>query len=292
LGLDYEVSINSNQIHILNNQGFEHIVKEIHGQQHTAESTVGFHNSKFESIFINFSAFSDRKNELPFNQKTDFYLTLLHEIIHLVSFHEYKGYYKNEKENYFEEFRTGYRLKSQNSSSYGEMRGLDEAVVEKLTTEIINKHKTEFAKLIGLRVSGEIKDSGIDSKFLRWMEILEIIILKISEIKKEDRVETWKRFKKGLFTGEMMHLREIENIFGKGSLRMLALMGSSDVHRAYNYEFSVINFFKTKTQEERDDIAEKLVKKNGTAMFGYIKRKSGFAQGGSIKNYYDKIEKN
>jgi len=52
------------------------------------------------------------------------------------------------------------------------------------------------------------------------LEILEIVLEKIAKNNKEKPEQVWQRFKKGFFTGEMMHLRDVEKTFGKGALRV------------------------------------------------------------------------
>jgi hypothetical protein len=46
-------------------------------------------------------------------------------------------------------------------------------------------------------------------------------------MRNESRADTWARIKHGYFTGDMMHLRDIEKVLGKGGLRKYAEGDSS-----------------------------------------------------------------
>jgi hypothetical protein len=93
-------------------------------------------------------------------------------------------------------------------------------------------------------------------KALKEIEIVEIIIQKVAEKKGEDRELVWQRFKRGLFSGEMMHLRDIEETFGKGSLRILASLESEDVPVAM-----VKKYFESENETEKNAIAREISEK-------------------------------
>jgi hypothetical protein len=47
----------------------------------------------------------------------------------------------------------------------------------------------------------------------------------VAKAKNETRDEVWQRIKKGYFTGELMHLRDIERTLGPGTLEKVAAAG-------------------------------------------------------------------
>ena len=93
-----------------------------------------------------------------------------------------------------------------------------------------------------------------------YLTILSAIIKKIAKNNNEEPKEVWKRFRKGYFTGEMMHLRDVDKVFGKGALRVLAALkcGVNDlpdeeiIRKVYRY-------FKTDDEKEREAIAGEIL---------------------------------
>lgn len=89
--------------------------------------------------------------------------------------------------------------------------------------------------------------------------------------------EVFQKIKKGFFTGDMMHLRLIEEVFGPGSLRVLAAMGTEgatkDTDEGELYK-KIEEFFLSENQEERNRLAddilatrERLAYKKRTGLF-------------------------
>jgi hypothetical protein len=72
-------------------------------------------------------------------------------------------------------------------------------------------------------------------------------------MKGETKEDVWKRFKRGEFTGEMMHLRDVETAFGAHSLEILAMMES----RKFNKR--ILKYFSTKDLIERERIGKKII---------------------------------
>ena len=83
---------------------------------------------------------------------------------------------------------------------------------------------------------------------------------KIAEKNSESKEAVWMRFKKGEFTGEMMHLREVERTFGKGALRVLAALGSGtrNMKRSKLIE-QTESYFKTDDVAAQEKIAKEIL---------------------------------
>ena len=97
------------------------------------------------------------------------------------------------------------------------------------------------------------------------------IIFRISEKQGEEYQTVWKRFERGYFTGEMMHMRDVERTFGKGSLRILAAAYPESENRD-DIDEKIFEYFDAKTEEEKDELAKEILNEREFEI--YLKRKS------------------
>lgn len=70
------------------------------------------------------------------------------------------------------------------------------------------------------------KDTEED--YYNMIRILNTVLGRIADYRQEPVSETWKRWKRSLFTGEMMHMRDVDAVFGPGSLRFLGALSTID----------------------------------------------------------------
>lgn len=176
---------------------------------------------------------------------------MLHEAVHAAAVH--KVFYT--ENNQIAPYRAGYsvndapRAKERIDNIFFD--GLDEAITEQITLYILFKNKQN---LLGKGIEGDI-DAHI------YIEQRKIITRILSEIAKKTGIhinEAWKNLKKGYFTGEMMHLRIIEKIFGKKSLRILAMVQSFPANEEGKFlQQKIDNFFKLETEQEQREILAK-----------------------------------
>jgi len=151
------------------------------------------------------------------------YSTIIHESIHGEAFHKYELYAdeSNPESNIINlnSYRNGYLLTKNRKEDY--FRGLNEGVVDKTTMDILIKEYKGEPNLIN-----KIRKIlyYIESAYFLEMLTVDTIVSKIAKNKDENKNETWARFKREQFNGNMMHLRDIEEIYGVGSLRVLATM--------------------------------------------------------------------
>ncbi len=170
--------------------------------------------------------------------------TLTHESVHDKSIHKYRV--SNEKNGMpkVSNYRLGYSIISEKPEDSW-FDGFNEAITEKTAMDIINKEK-----------KGEEKQLISKTKYKFNIEIVDKIAEKVAQKKGETKEEVWRRFKAGQFTGNMMHLRDIENAFGKNSLRVLGSMVS--VVRK-EWENSYRTYFTTDDESKRERIAREIL---------------------------------
>lgn len=186
------------------------------------------------------------------NKKTAQFETILHESVHHASYSKH-SIKETPETTLLNPYRIGYRFNANDDLDY--FRGLNEAVVQKTTQDILFKmynsniiqksvHKTLF---------------NMNHSYFSEMMILENIMGKISKEKNEDKKEVWKRFKKSQFTGEMMHLRDVEKACGPGSLRVLASMNPKNTN--YAKQLLYYTYFSTNKKKLKESIARILLKR-------------------------------
>jgi hypothetical protein len=201
MGLD-EAQLDAQRIHVLTAEGF---AKNF---PHLADVN-GVYSDDKDGIYV-----EQDKSRLQT------YKSMLHEVIHQLS---YKAIAANPeiKETYV--VRSGYANIPGTEEHHEHFRGLNEAVIDSIVKEVFRKHADELIK--DFNITKEEQREPV-SYYDGYIHILNIIMDKIVEKKGEDKTAVWGRFKKGEFTGEMMHLREVERTFGNGALRVLAALGS------------------------------------------------------------------
>ncbi len=205
--------IKSEQIHL--------VPEKIYKTEFPNESRAVYLPSK-ESIFMNAKAF----DSIP-----EFYASIVHEFLHFESFFEDKN----------TAVRSGYRsLKKENNKVQTRFRGLNEMIIDKFAQEILEKNKKDLKKI---NINLETKKLSPE-KYSPL--ILNKIIEKIAQKKDQEQEKVWEKFKKSLFTGKMMHLRDVERTFGKDSLRLLSEFYSENKEKGERQEeyFDILNYFR------------------------------------------------
>lgn len=168
-----------------------------------------------------------------------------HEIIHFASFNNISINWQDVFER-----RSGYSL------SHGRLNGFNEGIVQRLTAELVIKNFQSFNEV----ADGETEEEAIElllDSYTDEQSVLKTIIDVISKHRGEDRDTTWMKIKKGLFTGHMMHLRDIDRAFGKGSLKLLSLYGSSpsgDPEKDRKIDELILRYFTSADDSERPDL--------------------------------------
>ncbi len=148
--------------------------------------------------------------------KVQTFRLILHENIHKCS---------SEKVKDGENVRHGYNHRYKNGATF---HALDEAVVSKMTIELVERAKNDYytkEELMGF-------DNTYHGRYAIYIQILNHIIanvadlrLKRSSLQKCSKGAVWDDFKRGLFTGDTQHLfSEISNVCGTDALYVLAFL--------------------------------------------------------------------
>lgn len=147
----------------------------------------------------------------------------LHEMIHSSSAIRYDL----NKEGIFDSLKVGYSSsRLDKSAEVSEIfSGLNEAVTDLMVKEILDRHQTDLKRELNISTE-EIESSPLH--FYNYCPWVEWIMDKIAENNQEDKAAVWQKFKLGMMTGKIMHLREIEKVLGVGALRLVAKIGNSE----------------------------------------------------------------
>lgn len=157
--------------------------------------------------------------------RLDFYNTISHEAIHSVS--KQKHWVDIEKKK-IDSYRVGYRVKNSSNQDdvHVHLRAFNEGVVETTAEEFFTRN----SEVIGKKLS--IPERELEKctfGYVTFRRVVEDLCHGIAQAKNSKPQDVWNKIKKGQFTGEMMHLRDIEHAYGKGALRILdSLQGKSD----------------------------------------------------------------
>ncbi|NCU41927.1 MAG: hypothetical protein EOM19_04375 [Candidatus Moranbacteria bacterium] len=197
------------RIHFLQKKKYEKIFGE----------SWGVYAKERDAIFMP-EKFTYRGNLSPERERALRLRTLLHENIHSLSYEE-DMVSKHTGKLYAR--RSGY-LFSSLDGKITKFRGLNEAINEKICFELFKDNQEELCKLFS---DSEKKDWIFHSYSYPFEgSVLEYILFEVAKKTKKSQEETWDELRKGLFTGEMRHLKKIDRVFGPGSLRFLSVMGS------------------------------------------------------------------
>lgn len=229
------------RFHFLNSEMFD----RVHGSENDGAKVAGaFHDKRIE-ILMNVEVLSKDKK----------LRSMLHEAIHAASF---RNFWVDTERKDIEPYRSGYAVINR-EDPHEHFRGLHEAITEKSLQDILAEHADEISETFGNEVvdydRGEYKD------YQNFINLVDIIVSKVAEKHGEPPQEVWTRFKRGLYTGEMMHLREIERAYGKGSLRFLAAL-ESGTRRALTRDEVMEKmraYFSTEDEEEREKLAHEVL---------------------------------
>lgn len=199
-------------------------------------------------------------NKDVYPEKETLFKVILHESIHLSAFKKF--YIQNQKEGVniyiVKPYRSGYKNINPSELFHIHFTGLNEAIVDKIVLDIFKKHKKDILKEFDIEVDRLAKENK-DIFYNLPLEILEIVLEKIAKNNREKPEQVWQRFKKGFFTGEMMHLRDVEKTFGKGALRVLAFLGDPTKVLSEQEESKIKEYFLTDDKEKRDKIAKQVL---------------------------------
>lgn len=147
---------------------------------------------------------------------------ITHEMIHIASYNVY--YADPENEELKENYRSGYfNNQHQGDNYHNHFIGLNEGIIDLVVSEIVQENLDTILKMLAIEKE--------DWKDVVWYHdesnLINRIAEKIATKNGEDFDIVYKRFKRGLFSGEMMHLRDVERVYGEDALRILSYLNSN-----------------------------------------------------------------
>ncbi len=231
LGLGNVVQISPDQWHFLSSESFDELSQRYSSNFEQVPAICDF----LGNIYVNY-------DELEGDEMGLFH-AMQHEAIHHTA--ASKAFLTGEMK--MRPYRSGYSVtnapRSEGKPS-AQLEGFNEGMTEMINEEILNK---SGGTLKNFGFKGEKFTSRI---YVEHRLLISTIVDKIVVTTGEDKETVWKDFKKGYFTSEMMHLRRVERVFGKKSLRVLAqfqAMSDKDDKRNALIE----DYFFTESEEER-----------------------------------------
>lgn len=185
--------------------------------------------------------------------------TFTHELIHSYS---HKKYHVDRTKQRLGNYRTGYVARNFAKDENPEFFFFNEAVTEAMTRELLLKNKDRLDETFGF---SDEEWNAWSSPFETERQILDRIVEGVASHKGEEPSVAWNRMKRGAFTGNMMHLRDVERAFGKGTLRVVAFMGGGiktgglrETLQQRDYNLKVLDYLNAKDEEEREKLSEEL----------------------------------
>jgi len=184
------------------------------------------------------------------NKRLHLYKTLLHEMIHCLSFKKI-GLKKITNDNFaFNIERTGYSLNKQEK-----LYGFDEGVVDLITLDVLQNNEEKLADLLNI-TEQEKSEFKNNIKIYNYSWFILGLAKKISKGNQQLEKEILTDVKRGEFTGNIMHLRKIEEFFGPKSLNVLSFLGLNK-----EKDELIFQFFNTTDEEEKDELIKNITKK-------------------------------
>ncbi len=143
------------------------------------------------------------------------YQSFLHEGIHAAS-HQKHWITEDEIRSY----RVGYKTANLSTEQgvHEHFRGLNEGIVEETTREMFWKHRGSIQQSTGSSAD-DLRAMTFSYEIPRM--VVDCICTALADAQDLEKEEVWKEMKRGQFTGEMMHLREVELAYDMGALRVL-----------------------------------------------------------------------
>lgn len=239
LGIDVQKELSTRQFHFFDRAGFDREFPDLKG-------AFGGHGG-YDTIPV-----------VAEESEGQFFLTLLHEAAHAFAIHTYElG-----TEGRLPEYRNGYTVMDRKSSFVDPRRdkmhfnAFNEGVVEMTALRLAARYEDLFWNA-GVSSEG-LRDAMEHHAYVQQVSVVVKIISKLAVVYGEDELETWKRIERGQYTGDMMWMRSIEKVFGKGALRVLDCLSTEESEEAYQRNAMVLEYFSSDDAAKREGIQEQL----------------------------------
>lgn len=257
LNIEPERVLDEDQVHLFSKDD-ERVNKRAHGEFKTESQKIILKREEesFKEKTKNYISDLLGKEVDSSRNRYSFLKTLLHETIHHYGHISYHADIENKKVS---TYRTGYAMDNtfNKEENHEHFSGFNEGVVERLTRELLDENQEFITKKLKIDEKEKAR-SDTDNNYDFNVRLVEILTEKIAEHENVPEQDVWERFKKGHFTGEMMHLRSIEKLYGENSLRFIASIDDiiknkkSDWTAAY-----ILTYLNEEDPQRRKEIYEK-----------------------------------
>lgn len=191
-------------------------------------------------------------------EKGETLLTLFHEMAHMASAQKYM---LTEEEEKLLLYRVGYAGIDTNGRN-GEMDekkthfdAFNEGVVEMSALRMAIRYKETLAEQ--LNIDGDLEElANKGHAYKDCVALVGMVIEKLAKWEGSEELAVWKRIEKGQYTGEMMWMRDIDTLFGSGSLRVLDAYVADPGKDVAVIERNkkILRYFKTDDLAEREQL--------------------------------------
>jgi hypothetical protein len=133
--------------------------------------------------------------------------------------------------------------------------GLNEIILQGIVREIGLIHKKELKEELFVMDDEYEEYQTLPFGYDYYQPILDQIIKGISDVKKESAKNVWENMKRSYFESSILYLKVIDEIWGPGSLRVLATLGSYIHERNHGKDYNlspVLSYFQSNDEEEKD----------------------------------------
>lgn len=221
-------------------------------------------------------------NKREYGNRTELYFAILHEMVHALSFQKFYVDPQKKIHNY----RMGYMSNRPGSQPYEHLRGLNEALTDKIAFDIWTKHQAELAKEFNFTNEELAEPLPL---YYEYNKAVGAMVGTLADKKREDKNEVWRRYEKTIFSGDILHLRDIDKYFGKGSLRVLGVLGyEAGSLSKEGAALRVLRYFKTSNDYEKDYIAKEILA--GRDLEKYLKMTRGAEPVFSKEAKYERVD--
>ncbi len=236
LGIENCDILNEDSIHLLTADLFE--------KRFPKSSNNANYDSGNREIFLN----KERTNT-----KVRMISTLLHEMIHSAS--RQKFYIDNKKG--ITEARVGYRVYSdwKEGDRSNRLRGFNEAMTDYTVYKLL---VTNIEDLRDLGIKEEDVRGPIYSYLADYQPIVDSILEKIAADKNISSLEAFNKLERGQFENTLLALKDIDRLFGEGSLEILSYLGEFKDKKRSNVDRAIRNYFGEADSQARKSIGDNI----------------------------------
>ncbi|MDP1690220.1 MAG: hypothetical protein Q8L52_03405 [bacterium] len=205
----------------------------------------GFTSAFDDAIFVN-------KNK--HHGGADLLDTLIHEMVHRASKHRFFG----SEEHGMVPARIGYHLASPWKKPEGRaaLTGFNEIVTEYMAVGILEACKDELGQELGI-AKKDIEE--FQYGYAQYNDVFSKIVRGIAADKGLSVREVMDDFERGQFAENLLVLKDIDTVFGKGSLRVLACLGVlRDPIEREKVDNLVERYFSSDNQDEKANLQQQV----------------------------------